>query len=308
MANREPSWRSALAAVDAGDCEALERLLASSPALAHARAPGKEPPYEGYFHGATLLHHTAGNPYRERSMPENVTDVTRLLLDAGAAVDAPCGGGPVQPNSGSATALGLLVSGRQVLERGHTEALFDLLVERGAAIDATGSGSLMWGALYHVVESPRQREAAALLLRQGHQVDMCFAACFGDLEVVREFWNGGTPRPLADRYMQHHRPGRTTTTPADLLQDVLLAAAVNGELEVARWALAEGADINGLRFWGPAEVTPLHAAAWAGWSEMALWLLEEGADRAKKDPVHASPPAGWARHAGHEALAALLGP
>ena len=302
---RHSLWDDAVRALDRGELVELERLLKQAPELVEERSPEVEAPYDGYFHGATLLHHVAGNPYRD-PLPENIVDVARLLLAHGAAVDAVCGGGPRQPFSPSGTTLGLLVSGRQALERGATEPLFHVLRAGGASLDPGGNGGLMWGALYHVVECQRQLEAAQLLRGAGHRVDLCFAACFGDLECVEALWNEGAPTPEADRFMRHHRASSVACQADDLLQDVLLAAAVHNKPDVIDCALERGADLDCLRPWGPAMITPLHGAVWAGWREMVASLVAIGADRSIADPVYNSTPSGWAVHLGDPDLVALL--
>jgi len=62
-----PSFRDAVSAVDRGDLNTLRAILAGDPGLIQARATGDEGDaghYAGYFRGATLLHHVAGNPIR----------------------------------------------------------------------------------------------------------------------------------------------------------------------------------------------------------------------------------------------------
>ena len=87
-----PRFDDAVAALDYGDLERLRGLIASDPALVYART-NLEPPY-GYFTGATLLHHVAGNPSRGRlegllpPLPRNTVEMARLLLDSGADVNA----------------------------------------------------------------------------------------------------------------------------------------------------------------------------------------------------------------------------
>jgi len=76
-------FEKALDAVDLGDVEQLRALLQKAPDLVHARSTSVETPYEGYFHGATLLHHIAGNPSRG-DLLDNVVDVALVLLQAGA--------------------------------------------------------------------------------------------------------------------------------------------------------------------------------------------------------------------------------
>jgi len=81
-----PGFDAALAALNDGDVDRLRALLAADPSLVHART-NLDPPY-GYFTAATLLHHVAGNPYRDKPLPANVVDIARVLLDAGADVHA----------------------------------------------------------------------------------------------------------------------------------------------------------------------------------------------------------------------------
>jgi hypothetical protein len=120
------AFDAALAALDDGDVDRLSALLAADPSLVHART-NLDPPY-GYFSGATLLHHLAGNPYRAKPLPPNVVDLARVLLAAGADVHAPTLG----PNGGDT--MGLLVTGKQASDMGVTGPLIDLLLQRGASI------------------------------------------------------------------------------------------------------------------------------------------------------------------------------
>lgn len=52
--------------------------------------------------------------------------------------------------------------------------------------------------------------------------------------------------------------------------------------------------------------TPLHEAAQAGDAELAALLLAAGADTSRRDRTFRMTAAGWARHFGHDALAATL--
>ena len=61
---------------------ALKRILRDNPTLIRARSSRE--------HGATLLHYVSANGvegYRQRT-PKNIVAIARLLLDAGAEVDA----------------------------------------------------------------------------------------------------------------------------------------------------------------------------------------------------------------------------
>lgn len=294
MTDQDPKLEAALAAMDRGDAEALAALLDSRPELVEARVIADEPPYDGYFWRPTLLHHVAGNPIRGE-LPENVVEIAAVLLDAGADVDATCGGGPSQPETAGATTLGLLVSGAQAQVRGLTEPLLDLLLDAGAALDPAGDGGAMWIALFHTVENPGQGEAARMLYDRGHEVDLCYAAGLGLSDIVEScFGDDGTLAPGADRFYRHHRRSGPEAPDGEIVQDALLFAAVGGRLETAELLLAKGADVNAARPWGPELPTPLHGAAWAGWPEMARLLVDRGADVGIRDANHGSTPIGWA--------------
>ena len=300
--SRHPGFAEALRAVDGGDVTSLIRLLDADPDLIHARATTSDPPYDGYFAGATLLHHVAGNPWRG-PLPEQTVEVTRTLLQRGADPDATCGGGPAQPESGGGTTLGLVASGSQAHIRGFSADLVDALLEAGARLDASGTGGTMWMALYHTVEHRGQREVATLLHQRGHQIDLCYAAGLGLVAEVRSRLRDGPG--TGDRLYRHHRRSGETSA-GGVLHDALTFAAVNGRVEVAKLLLDAGASINGFRPWGPEEISPLHGAAWAGWPEMVEALLAAGADSGARDPNHAGTPLGWAVHCRRHETAATL--
>jgi len=60
--NPHPRFDDAVAALDSGDLERLQGLIAVDPALVQARTNLEPPSY--YFTGASLLHHFAYNPSR----------------------------------------------------------------------------------------------------------------------------------------------------------------------------------------------------------------------------------------------------
>ena len=128
-----------------GDLGRLRGLIASDPALIHART-NLEPPYH-YFTGATLLHHAAGNPDSFR-LPENIVEVARLLLDAGADVNATTLG----PRG--ATTMGLVITSKQASDAGASGPLMDLLLERGATLDLEAPGALDASLANHAPARP----------------------------------------------------------------------------------------------------------------------------------------------------------
>ncbi len=290
MTDPDHGLDAAVAALDAGDADELRRMIAADPDLVRRRIRRTDPPYDGYFSRATLLHHVAGNPIRGQ-MPDNAPELARLVLDAGADVDAECGGGPAQPES-SGRVLGLVASSGQAAERGLAAPLIDVLVEFGAAPEADAGGAL-FTALYHTVECQQQRDVARMLYDRGARADFGFAAGLGDLDRMKGFLrdDGSFVEGSYERY----RPEPIDNpTREQILLDALLFACVNGREEAARFLLDLGADVNGWIKFGPWQVTPLHGVAWAGWPELIPTLVDRGADLNARDPAHDSSPPGWA--------------
>ena len=81
MTHQDRDIDIAIAALDAGDADELRRLIAADPELVRRRIQRTDPPYDGYFAHATLLHHVAGNPVRGE-MPDNAPELARVLLEA----------------------------------------------------------------------------------------------------------------------------------------------------------------------------------------------------------------------------------
>jgi hypothetical protein len=293
-------------ALDRGDVEALDDLLAAEPDLVHARAMSSEPPYNGYFWRATLLHHVAGNPIRG-PLPETIVEVARVLIQHGADVNARCGGGPDQPETAGGTVLGLLVSGAQAERQGLTTALMGALLSAGAHVDPAGDGGLLWISLYHTVEHRGQRNVARSLHDHGHPVDLCYAAGVGRADVVRQYLDAPVLPEDADRFYRHHRSTGPEATAVEVLADTLLFAAVTGREAIASQLLARSdVQVDRIRPWGSQRVTPLHGAAWAGWPGMVRLLLDHGADPGQRDPVHDGTPRDWAAHCGNDEILPLL--
>lgn len=301
MTTLHPYFEEAVHCIDRGDLSRLQTILTANPELAQEKHNTDVEPYAGYFHGATLLHHVAFNPHRDQEMPDNILDITLCLLEAGADPNAICGGGPTQPGTDHGTVIGLVVSGSQAINKGHAEALVSLLVKHGALVEHGEAGINLFGALYHTVENRKQREAAQILYDLGHDIDMVFAAGLGLLHSVKGYAApGGWLKEDADRLFSHHRrDGMKKATDQEILQDCLLAAAVNNQIEVMDFLLTHfDLDINAWRSWGPWQVTPLHGACWAGWLEATQYLVEKGADTMAHDPEHNSTPIGWAHYCG----------
>jgi len=284
-------FQAALAAIDAGDCGELRRLLQVTPGLVQERSPVADPPYDGYFRHATLLHHCAGNPARH-AVPKNIVDVARTLLECGAEVDA-----ATEFTEGwNWTTLGLVASSARAATEGFAEPMIDLLIEHGADLD-WGGGINLFAAFFHTVECAALRDVATMLHRRGATLDLGYAAAVGDLDAVQRFL--GDPASAYTRYRppqnRFDRPSRR-----DVLDEALVFAAINTRIEAVDLLLENGATLDGTAPIHGERPTAMHAAAWAGSLEMVRHLLEAGADPRDRDAVHGSTVLGWADYLGHD--------
>ena len=277
-------FHEALAALKAGDLERIRNLTAEDRQLVHART-NLDPRY-GYFAGATLLHHVAGNPGGwEQPMPKNIVEIARALLDAGADVNAETLG----PNGG--TTMGLLITSKQASDANLSGPLIDLLLEYGARLDLTSAAEVVpdWrerstldSALIN--HAPR---AAEKLIELGAKPDICAAAALGRMDLLRDCFDGtGRLR------LRSFRQGRVMTD-RDAIGLALLFAYVRGQQQAVDFLLAKDGNWN---ITGVNNGTVLHRAAWEGDLPMVRRLVAKGADMSNRDNPFNSTPLSWAQH------------
>ena len=259
----DPVFRRAVDLLDAGDVESLREHLNTHPDLAHRHVAIQGPEY---FQNPTLLEFIAENPIRRGSLPANIVDVAKVILEAGAKDD---------PSALDET-LGLVCSGRVPRECGVQIALIDLLCDNGAAPDRA-----MLPALPH-----GEFEAVNALIRRGAQVNLPVAAALGrDQESRRLLPNTSAEdrhRALALASQFGHAP----------IVRLLLEAGV----DPSRY--------NPAGF--HAHSTPLHQAALGGHTEVVRLLVEHGARVNLKDTLWQGTPEGWAKYAGHTGIESYL--
>lgn len=156
----DATFRRAVDLLDAGDVAGLQAHLRQHPNLAHQRVS-----FEGgnYFHNPTLLQFIAENPVRRGTLPDNIVDVAKVILDAS------------MDQTALNETLALVSAGRVPRERGVQSALIDLLCDYGA----DPSSAL------HAAGAHGEFEAVNALIKRGARVDLPVAAALGRIEDAR---------------------------------------------------------------------------------------------------------------------------
>ncbi len=229
-----PPFDEAVEAIITGDAATLTKLLVKHPDLIKARSRSS--------HRATLLHYVAANGVENelQKSPKNAVEITRILIEAGAEVDALAetyGGGTNQ------TTLCLLVSSIHPAVAGVQPALVQVLCDGGAAVNGVADdGAPLATALLF-----SYRKAVDMLAQCGARIDnLLFAAGTGDLERVQSLlYSDGRLRPEGT-YHGSHLPSA-----ADVKSQVDLAfglACYHLRIEVIRFLLETGVDVMSRSF------------------------------------------------------------
>ena len=254
----DPLFRKAVEAIDSGSTGVLKRLLQDHPKLASKRL---DKPSEGYFQYPYLLWFVADNPIRNERLPANITEVTRILIDA------------VRQNAGESFqdqvdyALGLVATGRIPKECGVQIEMMDLLIDEGAT---PGSGN---GALAH-----GNAKAAQRLVERGGKLTLTTAIGLDRKEDVERLIRQAT---LQDK------------------QIALIASAYFGNPGMVRYVIDSGVDVNAYidRSSGfHSHATALHQAVYSGSLDCVKILTESGADLNLEDRVYQGTPLEWAQY------------
>ena len=286
------SFETAVTAIIGGDTKKLEALLTQEPELIRARSSSE--------HRSTLLHYVAANGIEDelQQTPPNAVEVARILLDAGAEVDALCetyGGGTAQ------TTLNLLVSSEHPAAAGVQTDLVKVLCDAGAAVDGIdGDGSPLATALGFGYP-----EAVAMLVSCGACTgNLLFAAAAGRLERVRAYFDDAGV--VADVGLCETRWFKMSSDSKIAAEQALVYASMCGQAEVMDFLLSRGVDINANPPGTHVTGTALHTVAAKGDEIMVRLLLDHGADTTIRDSRYDSTPLGWAEHCGHPRVADLL--
>jgi Ankyrin repeats (3 copies) len=161
----DATFRRAVDLIDAGDVAGLRAHL--NQYLVHQNVV-----FEGgnYFRNPTLLEFVAENPVRHATLPANIVDVTKVILDAGPS------------QSAFNETLLLVATGSVARECRAQLPLIDLLCDYGA----DPNGAIQVAALHG------EFAAVNALIRRGARVDLPVAAARGHIDEARQLLAGAS--------------------------------------------------------------------------------------------------------------------
>jgi hypothetical protein len=268
----DAEFRRAVDLLDAGDVTGLRAHLNQYPNLVQQHVV-----FEGgnYFRNPTLLEFAAENPVRHGTLPDNIVEVARVILDAG-----------VEQSALNETVM-LVATGSVPRECRVQVPLIELLCERGA--DAVGA--LQAAALHG------EFEAVNALIGLGARIDLPVAAALGRVEDARRLLPVASPE---DRQLALSQaasfghveiirllldagedPGRYNPVGGHSHTTPLHQAAGAGHEDVVRLLVERGArlDLKDI-LW---HATPAGWARHAGKTAIEAYLVAQEAKRKKRE-------------------------
>ena len=266
-------FETAVEAIVSGDVATLGAMLQAHPELVRARSMRR--------HGATLLHYVAANGVEgaRQKTPANGVEVARMLLDAGAEVDA-----LADMYEAKCTTMSMLVSSSPPAEAGLQAALAETLLDYGAALE--GPGSNWQSALMTALTFGFLGTAETLAKRGGPADTLPAAAGLGRLDDAVRLLPGADP---AARHV------------------ALALAAQLGHPAIVELLLDAGEDADRYNPDGyHSHATPLHQAVSSDRADVVTLLVERGARLDIRDTIYHSTPLGWATYLGRAAIAEYL--
>lgn len=248
------AFEAAADAIVNGDPPTLRQLLAGRPGLARERSTRE--------HRSTLLHYVSANgveDFRQKT-PKNIIEITNLLLDAGADVDAES-----DAYGGGCTTLGLVATSVHPEKAGVQIALLRTLLDRGANLQHPSASGNKHSVVHGCIANG-QPAAARFLADLGAPLDPESAAAVGRLDVLQSYFDASGAR-------------RSETDPKQI-DSALLYACGYGSLDAAKFLLDRGVDPAVHDEEGQ---TALHRATWTPQIDAIKLLLERGAPVDAKD-------------------------
>lgn len=271
-------FQEAVAAIDAGDVQTLERLLAQHPGLVRERmeSPGPwlrdqiGPALDGFFNRPYLLWFVTEDAVRTGRLAANVAEVARAIIRAARRT------GVDDLQSQLDSTLHFAVCSRIGRDDGRQIELLDVLIDEGASIEGAPVQALICCNI----------SAAEHVLRRGARLTLPAAVCL-------ERWDDLN--------------GLAREASATEKQVALGLAALNGKAEGLARLLPLGVDLDAFTSGFYTHATPLHHAVWSGRLDAVKVLVEAGAKLDTKDTVEHATPLGWAEYAGSLPKASLEG-
>ena len=271
------SFDRAVQAVITGDATTLRQLLTGEPQLIRSRSTSD--------HKCTLLHYIAANGVENelQKSPPNAVEIARILLEAGAEVDATS-----EMYGGGYTTMNALVTSVWPYRAGVQEDLVEVLLDAGAAIDGLEED----GAPVRLALKFGYVEAARTLERRGCRIErLDVAAGLGRVDLMQEMLS--------------------EVTGNEALRSAWALACGNGHIEAARLLLEHGVDIDWQLEGGG---TALHAAilhgegggAPSGRLDMVQFLIETGADQDIRHAKYNATAIDFASHNGRKEIVEYL--
>ena len=256
-------FETAVDAIVSGDAAKLKRLLRENPELVRMRSARE--------HRSTLLHYVSANgveDFRQKT-PKNIVEIARLLLEEGADVDAES-----DAYGGRSTTLGLTATSCHPENAGVQIPLLELLIDRGAMIDAPDGGSCVVGCLRN-----GRGAAAEYVASRGARLDLEGAAGVGRLDVVQSFFNhDGSLKPPSSDTQMIYGFGWACEFGYTAVVDFLLRKSVHVDAKLRHGE------------------TALHRAAFSAHLEAVKLLLDHGASVDVIDKAYQGAPLDWALH------------
>jgi hypothetical protein len=250
--------RQAVAAIDSGRTTELLDLIGKQPGLVKDRL---RTAWEGYFKDPYLLWFVADNPIRINKLPENIVELTRLLVQA-VKREA-----PATFQQQIDYTLGLVASGRIPRECGVQIAMIDLLIDAGAS-PACAMAALANGNV----------EAAEYLIVLGDNLTLAMAVCLERMDGINQI---------------------AAQAGSDEKLTAITAASFYGKANMIERLLEMGIDPNGFpdaKSSFHSHATPLHQAVSSGSLNAVKLLVEAGARLDVRDKIYNGTPLGWAAH------------